>query len=165
MQFQPYLTFNGNCAEAMKFYERVLGGKMQMMMKMKDAPEQCPGMPAEAGDLIMHACLVLEGSSYEKDKTLGERMAKLNNFNDFQVVVLHDSIEFAAAADKFLWATWTRFNPATDIYAHNVEIKHNHLAYTAPVIIDARMKPWYPAEVETREDIKRLVDRRWNEYF
>jgi PhnB protein len=62
MQFQPYLTFNGNCAEAMKFYERVLGGQMQMMMKMKDAPEQCDQMPAGAGDLIMHACLVLEGS-------------------------------------------------------------------------------------------------------
>ena len=62
MQFQPYLTFNGNCAEAMKFYERVLGGKMEMMMKMKDAPEQCEGMPPDAGDLIMHACLVLEGS-------------------------------------------------------------------------------------------------------
>ena len=62
MQFQPYLTFNGNCAEAMKFYERVLGGKLEMMMKMKDSPQQCEGMPQDAGDRIMHACLVLEGS-------------------------------------------------------------------------------------------------------
>jgi len=62
MQFQPYLTFDGNCAEAMKFYERVLGGQIQMMMKIKDAPEQCAGMPPDAGDRIMHACLVLEGS-------------------------------------------------------------------------------------------------------
>ncbi|HEX8371004.1 MAG TPA: UbiD family decarboxylase [Pyrinomonadaceae bacterium] len=110
-------------------------------------------------------CLVLETSAYEKDKTLPERIAKINNFNEFQIVVLHDKIEYADTPENFLWATWTRFNPATDVYAHNVEIKHNHLAYTAPIIIDARMKPWYPAEVETREDIKRLVDKRWNEYF
>jgi 4-hydroxybenzoate decarboxylase subunit C len=110
-------------------------------------------------------CLVLETTEYEKDKTLPERLAKINNFNEFQLVVLHDKIEYADSTDQFLWATWTRFNPATDIYAHNIEIKHNHLAYTAPIIIDARMKPWYPAEVEVREDIKRLVDKRWNEYF
>jgi menaquinone biosynthesis decarboxylase len=110
-------------------------------------------------------CLVLEASEYEKDKTLPERIAKINNFNEFQMVVLHDKIEYADTPEQFLWATWTRFNPATDVYAHNVEIKHNHLAYTAPIIIDARMKPWYPAEVETRDDIKRLVDKRWDEYF
>jgi UbiD family decarboxylase len=110
-------------------------------------------------------CLVLEATEYEKDKTLPERIAKINNFNEFQIVILHDKIEYADSADKFLWATWTRFNPSTDVYARNVEIKHNHLAYAAPIIIDARMKPWYPAEVETRDDIKRLVDRRWSEYF
>jgi 4-hydroxybenzoate decarboxylase subunit C len=110
-------------------------------------------------------CLVLEATEYEKDKTLPERIAKINNFNEFQAVVLHDKIEYAETTDQFLWATWTRFNPATDVYAHNVEIKHNHLAYTAPIIIDARMKPWYPAEVEPRDDIKQLVDKRWNEYF
>jgi len=110
-------------------------------------------------------CLVLEVSEYEKDKTLPERIAKINNFNEFQIVVLHDKIEYADTTDQFLWATWTRFNPATDVYAHHVEIRHNHLAYTAPIIIDARMKPWYPAEVETRDDIKRLVDKRWSEYF
>jgi hypothetical protein len=27
------------------------------------------------------------------------------------------------------------------------------------------MKPWYPAEVEVREDIAKLVDKRWREYF
>jgi hypothetical protein len=27
------------------------------------------------------------------------------------------------------------------------------------------MKPWYPDEVEVRDDIKSLVDGRWGEYF
>ncbi len=33
-----YLTFDGNAAEAMRFYEKTLGGKMQMMMTMGQAP-------------------------------------------------------------------------------------------------------------------------------
>ena len=119
----------------------------------------------KAAKVFCGGCLVLEGASYEKDKTLAERIAKLNNFNDFQIVVLHDSIEFADSADKFLWATWTRFNPSTDIYANEINVVHNHIAYNAPIVIDARMKSWYPKVVEVRDDIAKLVDNRWREYF
>jgi len=110
-------------------------------------------------------CLVVEGAGYEKDKSLPERIAHFNYFNDFQIVVLHDKVEYADSADKFLWATWTRFNPSTDVYAKEIKVVNNHITYTAPIVIDARMKPWYPAEVEVREDIAKLVDKRWLEYF
>ncbi len=110
-------------------------------------------------------CLVVEGAEYENDKMLPQRIAESNVFNDFQLVVIHDSIEFAHSTEKFLWATWTRFNPSTDIFARAASIKNNHIAYTAPTIIDARMKPWYPGTVETRDDIAKLVDNRWRDYF
>ena len=44
MHFHPYLTFNGNCADAMRFYEKTLGGKMQMMLTYGESPDpaQCP---------------------------------------------------------------------------------------------------------------------------
>jgi len=119
----------------------------------------------KAAKVFCGGCLVLEGTEYEKDKTLAERMAMINNFNDFQVVVLHDSVEFADSAEKFLWATWTRFNPSTDIYAKEIKVVNNHISYTAPIVIDARMKSWYPKVVEPREDIVKLVDSRWREYF
>lgn len=110
-------------------------------------------------------CLVVEGSSYEEDESLPQRIAASDEFKDFQIVVLHDSVAFADSTDKFLWATWTRFNPSTDIYANKSKIVNNHIVYNAPIIIDSRMKPWYPKEVESREDIVKLVDRRWKEYF
>ena len=119
----------------------------------------------KAAKVFCGGCIVLEGTSYEKDKTLAERVARANNFNDFQIVVIHDSIEFADSADKFLWATWTRFNPSTDIYAKEIKVVNNHISYTAPIVIDARMKTWYPKVVEPREDIVKLVDKRWREYF
>ncbi len=110
-------------------------------------------------------CIVAEGTEYAKDKTLAERIAMSGSFNDFQIVILHDKIEYADSTGKFLWATWTRFNPSTDIYAKEIRVINNHISYTAPIVIDARMKPWYPKEVEVREDIAKLVDKRWREYF
>ncbi len=110
-------------------------------------------------------CLVLEANPYEQEEDQGRRIAECGLFDEWQVVVLHDSIEFAASTDKFLWATWTRFNPSTDIYAKSCVVNNNHISYSPPIVIDSRMKPWYPDEVEVREDIFQLVDKRWNEYF
>ena len=51
-----YLFFDGKCAQAMRFYERTLGGKMEMVMKYGESPEpeQCP---PGAQDLVMHASM------------------------------------------------------------------------------------------------------------
>ena len=45
------------------------------------------------------------------------------------------------------------------------ELRRHHISYTAPLVIDARMKPGYPAELVVRPDIGELVTRRWREYF
>ena len=110
-------------------------------------------------------CLVVEGESYEQNPQLASEIAKSGKFDDWQIVVLHDSADYAQSAEKFLWATWTRFNPATDVYAKEISVNQHHLSYKAPIVIDARMKPWYPKELVPREDIVKLVDTRWREYF
>lgn len=125
---------------------------------------ELPGFVKRA-EVYCGGCLVVEAASYESDKDLASVIASSGKFDDFQIVVLHDSIEYAASTEQFLWATWTRFNPSTDIYAKEIQVINNHIVYHAPIVIDARMKPWYPAEVEPREDIVKLVDCRWNEYF
>lgn len=55
-----YLFFNGNCAEAMRFYAATLGGKLEALMTYGQSPEpqQCP---PDSQDRIMHARLVLDG--------------------------------------------------------------------------------------------------------
>ena len=118
-----------------------------------------------AAEPFCGGCLVVEGESYEQNKTLGDHIAKSGAFDDWQIVVLHDKVEFARSTDKFLWATWTRFDPASDIYAKDITLQNNSIGYTSPIVIDARMKPWYPKEVEARENIVELVDKRWGEYF
>ena len=55
-----YLFFNGNCAEAMRFYEQTLGGKLEALMTYGESPE--PGkVPPNSKDRIMHARLLLDG--------------------------------------------------------------------------------------------------------
>ena len=53
-----YLAFDGNCAEAMRFYERALSGKLQALMTNGESP-MAAQMPPENRDRIMHAYLVL----------------------------------------------------------------------------------------------------------
>lgn len=55
----PYLFFDGNCAEAMQFYARVLGGKLDMM-RHDQAPADAQA-PQQAPDRIMHARLSADG--------------------------------------------------------------------------------------------------------
>jgi PhnB protein len=40
MQVQPYLFFDGRCEEALEFYKKTLGAKVEMMMRFKEAPPQ-----------------------------------------------------------------------------------------------------------------------------
>ena len=55
MQVQPYLFFNGRTEEALQFYSRHLGAKVEMLMRFKDSPEAPrPGMEVP-GDKVMHS--------------------------------------------------------------------------------------------------------------
>lgn len=38
MQLNAYLTFNGQCEAAFKFYEKVLGGKIEAMLTHEGTP-------------------------------------------------------------------------------------------------------------------------------
>src|SRR5271166_6578824 len=54
MQLNPYLTFNGQCEAAFKFYEKVLGGKIEAMMTYGGSPMADQTQP-EWRNKIMHA--------------------------------------------------------------------------------------------------------------
>jgi len=56
MQANPYLSFNGQCEEAFKFYETALGGKIEMMMSHVGTPAE-QQVPPEWREKIMHARL------------------------------------------------------------------------------------------------------------
>lgn len=76
-----YLFFNGNCAQAVRFYEATLGGKLEMMMTYAQSPqpEHCP---AGSEDRIMHASLKIDGRSLmASDVPAGQSYAGMNGFS------------------------------------------------------------------------------------
>jgi PhnB protein len=61
MQLHPYLSFNGQCEAAFKFYAQVLGGKIEAMIPHTDTPAE-KNVPPEWRDKIMHARVNVNGT-------------------------------------------------------------------------------------------------------
>jgi PhnB protein len=60
MVINPYLNFNGNCAEAFRFYEKTFGATIEAMMPFEGTPG-AGEVPAEQKDWIMHARMTIGG--------------------------------------------------------------------------------------------------------
>ncbi|HYY41808.1 MAG TPA: UbiD family decarboxylase domain-containing protein, partial [Pyrinomonadaceae bacterium] len=147
-------------------------GSKAIMLGLGDAVRELPrafsgALPAGVtrAEVFCGGCLVVEGVPYAEDAAQAARLARDPAVADWPIVILHDDASVARAPADFLWATWTRFEPAADIHAADTQVVRHHLAYRAPIVIDARMKPGYPAELIVRPDIADMVDRRWREYF
>jgi len=80
-QLDAYLFFDGNCAEAMRFYERTLGGKIEMMMTHAESPMRDQTPPGSA-DRILHASLSLDGRMLmASDAMVGAPYEGMKNFS------------------------------------------------------------------------------------
>jgi UbiD family decarboxylase len=151
---------------------KVNEGSKAIMLGLGDARRELPQdfhglLPAgvSRAEVFCGGCLVLQGLPYAEDDSLPSRVSSDPLFAEWALVVLHDDATVARSAPDFLWSTWTRFEPAADIYAAKTTVVRHHLSYQAPIVIDARTKPGFPRELIVRDDIAALVDRRWGEYF
>src|SRR6266478_2821197 len=116
-------------------------------------------------EVFCGGCLVIEGAPYLDEPDQAARLTRELALAQWPLVILHDDAGVAHSSSDFLWSTWTRFEPAGDVYAAETDVVRHHLAYRGPVVIDARKKPTLPDELVVRDDIAALVDQRWHEYF
>src|SRR5947207_10789562 len=111
-------------------------------------------------------CLVVGVPSRASDPDAPARIATDPAFRDWPLIVLTEEPQRASASSmNFLLTTFTRFEPAADIHAAERRIVRNHIAYSGPVVIDARLKPTFPKELTCDPATAELVTRRWKEYF
>ena len=80
MRVNPYLTFDGDCEEAFKVYEKVLGGKIIAMMTHKDTPAEAHA-PPEWRDKILHARLVFGDNLLMASDAPPRRQEKMQGFS------------------------------------------------------------------------------------
>jgi PhnB protein len=62
MKMNTYLNYGGNCAEAFRFYEQHLGGKIVSMSTFADMPGPKNSPPGLKEDSILHARLDIGGT-------------------------------------------------------------------------------------------------------
>jgi PhnB protein len=60
MQVNPYLFYNGNCEEALKYYQKVLGARIEATHLYEGGPAEMP-IPPEWSKKIMHARVTIDG--------------------------------------------------------------------------------------------------------
>lgn len=151
---------------------KVNEGSKAILLALGDPIRKLPteyegGLPSGTRRVEVFApgCLVVEGQAFEGNEDLADRIAAHAGLADWPLAVLVDDAAEATASTKlFQWTTFTRFEPAADLHGRERATRRFHTGLVPPVVIDARMKPWYPGVMAVDEETRDLVDRRWNEY-
>jgi len=79
--------------------------------------------------------------------------------NSFPLVVIVDDSEFAARTlSNFLWVTFTRSNPAADVYGIESFSREKHWGCHGALVIDARTKPHHAPPLVEDPEVTRRVD-------
>lgn len=124
--------------------------------------------PAGARDphVFCAGCVAFGGPPFAQAPDLADQLARDPALADWPLVILCDDPRRCTATTiNFLWTVFMRFEPAADIHTAGRRIQRNHIVYSGPVVIDARMKPHYPRELFAAPEIADRVTRRWREYF
>jgi 4-hydroxy-3-polyprenylbenzoate decarboxylase len=131
--------------------------------------------------VVMPGVLAVEGPECREVSTSGQRDAKppidklrpeqaiVERFCDsftredaisrFRWIVIVDDSQFVAESLRnFLWVSFTRANPAADIYGVESFTHEKHWGCRGPLVIDARLKPHHAPPLIEDPDVSRRVD-------
>ncbi len=116
--------------------------------------------------LFVPGVLVVEGPAWQPNDNAATMLLDEEAVRDFRLVCLvDDTVECVRNEESFLWTVFTRFEPAADIFARERHLERFHVGMSAPILIDSRMKPWYPPAVEALPETAKRVDELWPKIF
>ncbi len=126
-------------------------------------------MPSGFGNpkVVMKGVLVIETEKYSNPVSSGKfigslslalkEQSEINNF--FPLIILADDSGFTAKnMNNFLWVTFTRSNPAADVYGVDDFTEFKHWGCRGSLIFDARIKPFHAPPLETNPEVEKRVD-------
>jgi UbiD family decarboxylase len=117
---------------------------------------------AISSEVFCPGILVVEGNPYQKNCPLPNKLAVHSTLKNWPMIFLVDkNCNIKQNESKFLWTTFTRFEPANDVYAANSTLIRHHNCLTPPIVIDCRKKPWYTEELFVDPDTANKVDKKW----
>lgn len=90
---------------------------------------------------------------------LGDTLRSMDAIAGFPMIVVADDAHFTAKNwENFLWITFTRSDPATDIYGAGAFTHAKHWGTEKAFIIDARLKNYQAPPLEVDEKVEKRVD-------
>lgn len=93
-------------------------------------------------------------------ENLGKILQRANGIEGFPLIVVADNADFTAKNwDNFLWVTFTRSDPAKDIYGAGTVTHAKHWGAEKAIIIDARLKPHHAPPLDPDPEVEKRVDR------
>ncbi len=102
--------------------------------------------------------LVIQAKPSADMQALTRAISSFSCREKFPLITIADDSHFAAKnIDNWLWVTFTRSDPAADIYGANENIQQKHWQCDAPLLIDARMKSQMQKPVEEDAKIESLA--------
>ncbi len=108
------------------------------------------------GVIAVNAATTSISSIQEKLKGLGESL--LENEGVAMIIITEDATWMAAEFNNFIWATFTRTNPAKDIDGVDSYTINKHWGCKGPLILDATIKKHHaPAVVKDMEIEKKVT--------
>ncbi len=120
--------------------------------------------------LILPGIVCLETKKFSDYTNAEKEMQQLNQqllssaniLKEIALIIICDDASFVAGnLNNFLWVTFTRCNPAHDIYGINSFYAHKHWSCDA-VILDARIKPHHAPVLEKDAATEKKIERIFN---
>nr|WP_199157188.1 UbiD family decarboxylase [Pedobacter sp. ASV2] len=115
--------------------------------------------------LAIAGVLTLNGKPYQNEVITKSEMEELNgalkdqDLTGIPLIVLCDDAKFTAEnINNLVWVTFTRSNPAADIFGINEFTINKHWGCNGPMIIDARKKPHHAPELIKDAEIEKKID-------
>ena len=112
--------------------------------------------------LVLPGILAVQGPAYINESTTTNQLSQLNGIliqEGIVIIILCDDSDFVAESmNNFLWVTFTRSNPASDIHGVDSFTANKHWGCHGSLIIDARVKPHLAPVLELDREIEKKVD-------
>ncbi|GAW66732.1 3-octaprenyl-4-hydroxybenzoate carboxy-lyase [Geoanaerobacter pelophilus] len=139
---------------------RNLGVELPSALRLTEGfeePAVClPGVIAVKGP----ACTVPKGEADPQMEALCAALEGVEGLESFPLIVVCDDSRFAAKhLDNFLWVTFTRSDPAADIYGAGAGMVCKQWGCKGPLVIDARVKPHHAPPLIEDPAVERKVDQ------
>jgi 4-hydroxy-3-polyprenylbenzoate decarboxylase len=101
-----------------------------------------------------------ERGTEDEDPDIARLLPSLHSaLEAFPLVVVVDDSEFVSRTlNNFLWAVFTRSDPANDVHGVRSFVERKHWGCRGPVVIDARLKPHMPPPLECDPAVTKRVD-------